>query len=52
MVDDVAYIRSQIELRHPGTRIVAGGASLGGIPAFSVVNVVYPDDCDSPRMSL
>ncbi len=45
MVDDVAFIRSQIELLHPGTRIVAGGASLGGSLAFAVVNA-YPDDYD------
>jgi len=45
MVDDIAYIRSQIELLHPGTEIVAGGASLGGMLAFAVVNA-YPDDYD------
>src|SRR4051812_7976088 len=38
MVDDVAFVRSQIETFHPGTRIVTGGASLGGILAIAVVN--------------
>jgi pimeloyl-ACP methyl ester carboxylesterase len=45
MVDDVAFVRSQIELFHPGTRIVAGGASLGGILAFAVANDA-PGDYD------
>jgi pimeloyl-ACP methyl ester carboxylesterase len=38
MVDDVAFVRSQIETFHPGTRIVVGGASLGGILAIAAVN--------------
>jgi hypothetical protein len=45
MVDDIAFVRSQIEVFHPGTRIVAGGASLGGILAFAVANAA-PGDYD------
>lgn len=43
MVDDVAFVRSQIELLHPGTGVVAGGNSLGGILAVAVANAA-PDD--------
>ncbi len=43
MVDDVAFIRAQIEQLHPGTEVVAGGASLGGILAFAVANA-HPGD--------
>lgn len=45
MVDDAAFVRSQIELLHPGTKIVTGGASLGGILAIAVANA-HPDDYD------
>ena len=45
MVDDIAFVRSQIEVLHPGTQIVAGGASLGGILAFAVANSA-PSDYD------
>ena len=45
MVDDIAFIRSQIELLHPGTKIVAGGASLGGMLAVAVANA-HPDHYD------
>lgn len=45
MVDDIDFIRSQIELLHPGTKIVTGGASLGGILAVAVGNA-HPDDWD------
>ncbi|HEX9941919.1 MAG TPA: hypothetical protein VGG03_07885 [Thermoanaerobaculia bacterium] len=45
MVDDIAFVRSQIEALHPGTRVVAGGASLGGILAFAVANAA-PGDYD------
>jgi pimeloyl-ACP methyl ester carboxylesterase len=45
MVDDVAFVRSQIELLHPGTKIVTGGASLGGILAIAMGNA-HPDDFD------
>jgi hypothetical protein len=45
MVDDVAFVRSEIEILHPGTRIVTGGASLGGILAVAVANA-HPNDWD------
>jgi pimeloyl-ACP methyl ester carboxylesterase len=45
MVDDIAFVRSQIELLHPGTEIVAGGASLGGILALATADA-HPDDYD------
>jgi pimeloyl-ACP methyl ester carboxylesterase len=45
MVDDIAFIRSQIELLHPGTKIVAGGASLGGMLAIAIANA-HPEDYD------
>lgn len=45
MVDDIAFIRSQIEVLHPGTKIVAGGASLGGMLAVAVANA-HPGDYD------
>jgi pimeloyl-ACP methyl ester carboxylesterase len=45
MVDDIAFVRSQIALLHPGTRLVAGGASLGGMLAFAVANAA-PGDYD------
>ncbi len=45
MVDDIAFVRAQIEILHPGTRIVTGGASLGGILAVAVANA-HPTDWD------
>lgn len=45
MVEDIAFIRSQIETLHPGTKIVAGGASLGGILATAVADAA-PEDYD------
>lgn len=45
MVDDIAFVRSRIEAFHPGTKIVTGGASLGGILAVAVANAA-PDDYD------
>ena len=42
-VDDITFVRSQIEILHPGTKIVAGGASLGGILGIAVANA-HPDD--------
>ncbi len=45
MVDDVTFVRSQIESLHPGARIVTGGASLGGILALAVANA-HPNDWD------
>lgn len=43
MVEDIAFIRSQIEQLHPGTPVVAGGASLGGMLAIAIANA-DPDD--------
>jgi len=37
-LEDIAFIRQRIEALHPGTGIVAGGASLGGILAVAVAN--------------
>jgi pimeloyl-ACP methyl ester carboxylesterase len=45
MVEDITFIRSQIELLHPGTKIVTGGASLGGMLAIAVGNA-HPEDYD------
>jgi pimeloyl-ACP methyl ester carboxylesterase len=45
MVNDIAFVRSQIEALHPGTKIVAGGASLGGILATAVADDA-PGDYD------
>jgi pimeloyl-ACP methyl ester carboxylesterase len=45
MVDDIAFVRSQIEVLHPGTKIVAGGASLGGMLGLAVANA-HPGDWD------
>jgi pimeloyl-ACP methyl ester carboxylesterase len=49
MVEDVAFVRSQIQLgqhsdKH-GTKVVTGGASLGGILAVAVANA-HPEDFD------
>ncbi len=38
LIDDVAFVRAQIEATHPGTRIVVGGASLGAILGLAVIN--------------
>ncbi|HKI06610.1 MAG TPA: alpha/beta hydrolase [Thermoanaerobaculia bacterium] len=45
MVDDVAFVRSRIEALHPGTKAVAGGASLGGMLALATANA-HPGDWD------
>lgn len=45
MLDDIAFIRDQIEAFHPGTRITVGGFSLGGILTVAVANAA-PDDYD------
>lgn len=45
MLDDIAFVRAEIEALHPGTKIVAGGASLGGILAVAVANAA-PSDYD------
>lgn len=37
-LDDIAFIRQQIEAEHPGGSVVTGGASLGGILAVAVAN--------------
>jgi len=42
-LDDIAFIRQQIEAEHPGGAVLAGGASLGGILAVAVANDA-PDD--------
>lgn len=44
-LDDIAFVRQQIESLHPGTKVAAGGASLGGILAIAVANDA-PDDYD------
>ncbi len=44
-VDDIAFIRSQIELLNPGTRVVIGGLSLGAMATIASVNA-HPDDYD------
>ncbi len=38
MLDDVAYVRDQIDVLQPGVGVVAGGLSLGGILAVAVAN--------------
>lgn len=43
MVDDATFVRSQIEARNPGMKVVTGGASLGGMLALAVANA-HPDD--------
>jgi pimeloyl-ACP methyl ester carboxylesterase len=45
MVADIAFVRSRIEALHPGTKIVAGGASLGGMLATAVADDA-PEDYD------
>jgi pimeloyl-ACP methyl ester carboxylesterase len=45
MVDDATFVRSQIEARNPGIKVVTGGASLGGMLALAVANA-HPDDYD------
>lgn len=44
-LDDIAFIRSAIEAHRPGTGVVAGGASLGGMLAVGAANEA-PDDYD------
>jgi pimeloyl-ACP methyl ester carboxylesterase len=43
IVDDVAFIRQQIELAHPGCKTVVGGLSLGSIASLATINA-HPDD--------
>ena len=43
IVEDVAFIRQQIELAHPGRKPVVGGLSLGSIASLATINA-HPDD--------
>jgi pimeloyl-ACP methyl ester carboxylesterase len=43
IVNDVAFIRQQIGLAHPGQKPVVGGLSLGSIASVAVINAA-PDD--------
>jgi pimeloyl-ACP methyl ester carboxylesterase len=43
IVDDVAFIRQQIGLVHPGSKPVVGGLSLGSIASLATINA-YPND--------
>jgi pimeloyl-ACP methyl ester carboxylesterase len=45
MVDDITFVRSRIAVLHPGTKIVAGGNSLGGMLSLAVANA-HPTDYD------
>jgi pimeloyl-ACP methyl ester carboxylesterase len=45
MVDDITFVRSHIETLHPGTKIAAGGASLGAMLSIAVANA-HPGDYD------
>ena len=45
MVDDASFVRTLIEEDSPGTKIVTGGASLGGMLALAVANE-HPDEYD------
>ena len=38
MLDDISYVRDQIDILQPGSGVVAGGLSLGGILAVAVAN--------------
>lgn len=43
ILDDVAFIRQQIELAHPGAEPVVGGLSLGSIASIATINA-HPAD--------
>ncbi|MDQ1613562.1 MAG: hypothetical protein QOG00_3493 [Pyrinomonadaceae bacterium] len=43
IVSDVAFIRQQIELVHPGEKPVVGGLSLGSIASIATINA-HPND--------
>lgn len=43
IIDDVSFIRQQIELAHPGEKPMVGGLSLGSIASIATVNA-YPND--------
>jgi pimeloyl-ACP methyl ester carboxylesterase len=43
ILNDVAFIRQQIELAHPGQKPIVGGLSLGSIASVAVINAA-PND--------
>lgn len=43
ILDDVAFIRQQIEAAHPGEKPVVGGLSLGSIASIATINA-HPND--------
>ena len=43
ILDDVAFIRQQIEAAHPGEKPVIGGLSLGSIASLATINA-HPND--------
>jgi len=43
LLDDIAYIRGQIEILNPGTAVAAGGTSLGGILATALADAAPHD---------
>ena len=43
ILDDVAFIRQQIETAHPGQKPVVGGLSLGSIASVATINA-HPND--------
>ncbi len=43
MVDDIAFVRSRIAALNPGARVLAGGASLGGMLAVAVADAAPGD---------
>ena len=43
LVDDVTFIRAQIEALRPGSEVFVGGLSLGSVLSIAVVNA-HPDD--------
>ena len=43
IVDDVAYIRQQIEIEYPGIKTVIGGLSMGSVASIATLNV-HPND--------
>jgi pimeloyl-ACP methyl ester carboxylesterase len=43
MLDDIAFVRSRISALHPGAKVVAGGASLGGILAVALADAAPGD---------
>lgn len=45
IVDDVTFVRSQIAVLHPGSKVIIGGVSLGCISSIAVVNA-HPADYD------